>query len=62
MWLAWIKGPKGPEPQLWHVKPHASAGKPVEPLAERLLTEREQSISLDELAMRYPAPAAPVQS
>ena len=53
MWLAWIKGQKGPSPQLWMEWPYSATGKSVEPLAAQLLTAAEETEGLTVLAARY---------
>ena len=54
MWIVWIAGLKGPEPQLWMVWPHSSTGHASAPLAHRLLTSAEELESLATLALKYP--------
>jgi hypothetical protein len=59
MWLAYVKGLKGPSPQIWMEWPYSATGASVEPLSYRLLTTAEETEGLTVLATRYAAPVQP---
>lgn len=56
MFFAWVSGLRGPEPQLWTDEPVDGNGKPSKSVVFKIkLTEAEQTLSLDYLAMKYAA-------
>jgi len=59
--FVWLAGPKGPTPQLWHhrnVGVDSANAKPIfDVLRSHDLTPDQAELSLDELAVLFPAPA-----
>jgi len=62
--FVWVRGPRGPEPQVWGDEPFHAPEHTREDsvLAMRKLTPDECKLSLRELAARYPAPIDPSET
>ncbi|MGO4717332.1 hypothetical protein [Bradyrhizobium sp. 2TAF24] len=62
--FVWVRGPHGPEPQVWGEEPFHAPAQAREGivLATRRLTPDECALSLRQLAARYPAPADPPEA
>jgi hypothetical protein len=57
--FVYVKGLRGPEPQLWHDKPTNGSGASKSPLQSTELPDSYATLSLDLLAHCYPYKGAP---
>lgn len=54
MYFVWMRGNRGPEPQLWSEEPVDGNGKQVkEALFKQKLSKEEERLCLDHLALFY---------
>lgn len=60
MWIVWVRGGKGPEPQIWHEINLGYDGWDATRHAVhvQLIPPNQRHLTLDELALLYPVPAA----
>lgn len=56
MMFVYVRGLKGPAPELWPEPLRDMSGKERPYLAKYELTESESKLSLDELVAKYPPP------
>lgn len=52
--FVYVRGLKGPEPQLWHEAPTNGAGLSTRPLQSVELPDAYAALRLDELVKHYP--------
>jgi hypothetical protein len=57
MFLVYVRGPSGLQPQRWSELFHDSWGRPYPQVATHKLAAEESFLPLDVLAKKYPPPA-----
>ncbi|MFG1205624.1 hypothetical protein [Xanthobacter flavus] len=56
--FVWVRGLRGPSPQVWaEMPPKEFRGRAERVLSHHRITAEEETLTLDQLAARYPAPA-----